>query len=177
MLKQDFTYENFDGVTETETLHFNLTKIELTENLHLEDEVRELDKMLTGPKRQLETGEIQRILDLVKELMRLSYGVRSEDGKRFIKSPQVWEEFTQTATYDAFLYSLFIQPEKAVEFIVGILPADLRQEAEKQIAAGVKAPEAPTETPTADIPMPSAKKPQDMSREELLAAYQAKSQG
>lgn len=127
MLKQTVNYTDFDDNECSEVLYFNLTKTELTENMNLKDELEKIQEDFTGDKaRQLEEHEIRRILDLVKTFMRLSYGIRSADGKRFVKTPDIWEEFTQTAAYDAFLFGLFETPSKALEFMTGILPKDLR---------------------------------------------------
>ncbi|QPL14701.1 hypothetical protein SEA_SCHWARTZ33_56 [Gordonia phage Schwartz33] len=127
MLKQSVRYTDFDDNESIETLYFNLTKTELADNLDIKDELEKLQQDFTGDrKRTLDELEIRRVLELVKKLMRLSYGVRSEDGKRFIKTPAQWDEFTQTAVYDAFLFSLFAEPTKAIAFMTGILPKDLR---------------------------------------------------
>ncbi|AVO25293.1 hypothetical protein PBI_GRAVY_53 [Gordonia phage Gravy] len=130
MLKQSVSYTDFDDNECVETLYFNLTKTELTDNLNMKEELEKIQQDFTGqPHRNLETHEIQRILDLVKTFMRLSYGIRSEDGKRFIKTPDLWTEFTQTAAYDSFLFGLFEDPSKALAFMTGILPKDLRSRA------------------------------------------------
>lgn len=126
MLKQTITYTDFDDNETQETLYFNLTKTELADNLHIQDEIEAIQKIFEGERRELTTEDIQRVINLVKTLMRLSYGIRSEDGKRFIKSEQLWTEFTQTAAYDEFLYSLFEQQEKAIVFMSGILPKEIR---------------------------------------------------
>lgn len=132
MLKQTVSYEDFDENKVTETLYFNLTKTELADHLDLEDELKEIQQDFTGRgDRSLEKHEIRRVLELVKTFMRLSYGVRSDDGKRFMKSPERWQEFTETGAYDAFLFSLFQDPEKAFAFMIGILPKDAREAAIK----------------------------------------------
>lgn len=132
MLKQTVSYTDFNDQETTETLYFNLTKTELADNLNLEDELQKIQTDFTGRgDRPLEKHEIRRVLELVKTFMRLSYGVRSEDGKRFRKTPEIWEEFTETAAYDAFLFSLFQDPEKAFGFMIGILPKDARDAAIK----------------------------------------------
>ncbi|WNM72437.1 hypothetical protein SEA_MOSSY_58 [Gordonia phage Mossy] len=130
MLKKTVAYTDFDDNDAMETLYFNLTKSELADNMSLEEELEKIQQDFIGMgKRKLEPKEIQRVLDLVKLFMRLSYGIRSEDGKRFVKTPQIWEEFTQTAAYDAFLFSLFQDPQNAFDFMVGILPKDMRDPA------------------------------------------------
>ena len=130
MLKQTVTYENYDGEMAEETLYFNLSKVELAENSDLTAEFEDLKTALEGPNREISPAEVKQILALVKKLMRLAYGVRSEDGKRFIKTADVWVEFTQTAAYDAFLFSLFETSDKAIAFLLGIMPKDLRTQAE-----------------------------------------------
>lgn len=129
MLKQTVEYIDFDEQRAVETVYFNITKTELTSHLHLKEELEKMLEMFQGPKRELGTNEITQILDLVKLFMRLSYGVRSEDGKRFIKSPQLWTEFTQTSVYDTFLFSLFENADNAFNFMLGVMPADLREQA------------------------------------------------
>ena len=134
MLKQTVSYFYFDDNPSQETLYFNLTKTELADNIHLRDELEEMQQVFTADKKELSTGEISQLIDLVKTIMRLSYGIRSADGKRFIKSEEQWTEFTQTAAYDAFLYSLFEDPNKAVLFMTGILPKDVRSAVDEEIA-------------------------------------------
>ena len=134
MLKQTVSYFDFDDNPSQETLYFNLTKTELADNIHLRDELEEMQQVFTADKKELSTGEISQLIDLVKTIMRLSYGIRSADGKRFIKSEEQWTEFTQTAAYDAFLYSLFEDPNKAVLFMTGILPKDVRSAVDEEIA-------------------------------------------
>ena len=146
MLKQQIAYVDFDDNQAIETLYFNLTKSELTENLHLRDELEAIQEMINEEKRSLESQEIVRIIELVKTFMRLSYGVRSADGKRFVKTAEQWVEFTQTAAYDAFLFSLFEEPNKAVTFMSGILPLDLRERAKTAAEASIKSAVA-TSTP------------------------------
>lgn len=133
MYKVDLEHENFDGETVTSTLYFNITKTRLAKNLELRDELDEIQKMIGGETRELTPGEIQKIVNLVEKIMKISYGVRSEDGKRFDQRADRWEEFQQTAAYDAFLYSLFETPSKATEFMVGVMPKDLIRQAEAQI--------------------------------------------
>lgn len=132
MLKQLITYKNFDDETAEKVLYFNLSKTELAEhNVDLEAELQgilERIQQIEKNKDEATNADLRRLLELVKTLMRLAYGVRSDDGERFIKSPELWTEFTQTAAYDAFLFSLFENEEKAVAFMLGIMPAELREE-------------------------------------------------
>lgn len=125
MLKKTVSYTDFDDKPQQETLWFNLTKADVLDNLDLIEEAEGVQNMLDGEKRSLTTSEIRRLIQLVKKIAQLSYGVRSEDGKRFSKKPELWEEFLETAVYDQFLVDLFTKPEEGYAFIVGILPKDL----------------------------------------------------
>lgn len=139
MLKQTVSYNDFDDNPTQETLYFNLTKTELADNLSLKDDLDAMQETFSQERHELSTTEIKQLIDLVKTIMRLSYGVRSADGKRFIKTEELWTEFTQTAAYDAFLYSLFEDPNKAIAFMTGILPKDVRSTVEQQIGDVSKA--------------------------------------
>lgn len=175
MLKQTITYDDFDGHEVTEDLYFNLTKTELTEQMHLIPQLESLQRLFQPPVRQLTMPEIRSILDMVKLFAKLSYGVRSEDGRRFSKREELWIEFTETAAYDAFLLGLFTEPEKAVNFMVGVLPQDMVGDAKAQLdaeAAGL----VPDATEPAVAPpighTPPGVEPQkwtDFTKEQLLA--------
>lgn len=188
MLKETISYEDFDGVTRTDVLYFNITKAELLDNLHLQAELLELQRMMTASAgTEMGEPEVREMLKLVKTFMKLSYGERSEDGKRFSKRPEVWENFTETSAYDAYLLSLFEDPEKAVRFLVEIIPRDLRPEVQQAVAnQGINLPDSPalSSVPVAPASKDAeptdeellAMKPQDMTTEQLRRAFSLKGQ-
>jgi hypothetical protein len=136
MLKQTVTYTDFDNNETTETLYFNVSRSRLVENydavLVLETELREVSQLFEGEERTLAPDEVQRVLDIVKKIMALAYGVRSEDGKRFRQSDELWSEFQETAAYEEYLWSLFQNPTLANQFIVGVMPPQLIEEAKAE---------------------------------------------
>lgn len=147
MLKERFTYKDWNGQEVTEDIYFNVTEVELGENLHVkEDFERWLEKVdPDGPERDLTIPEVQELLRLVKFTLKLAYGVRADEGRRFVKTEQVWEEFTQGAAYSPFLMSLFqIEPDtglpKANRWMAQIMPAELRAELDKQPALQQRPP-------------------------------------
>jgi hypothetical protein len=123
MLKKTIAYVDFDGKPQTEDAYFNLSKTEL------------IKTELTGEggsfKEQLETiiasNDPKVIINAFELVLEKAYGVRSEDGKRFVKSPELFEEFSQTAAYDALFTELATDAEAAATFINGVVPADLRE--------------------------------------------------
>lgn len=170
MLKQVVQYEDYNGVSRTEELYFNITRMEFIDNIDLEQEIRKIDSMSEGDKRELVPQEIKLILNLVKRLIKMAYGVRSEDGRHFRKNNEVWDDFVDSAAYDAFLEGLFLEPNKALDFMTGILPKDIRDEAMAQARA------QGLDVPGEVVEPPAEKDIREMSREELLAAMQRKNE-
>lgn len=130
MLKHDITYEDYNGDTITETFYFNLTKSELIELdvEHGEGMYEWLSNIVKAEDRKTMVAEFKRIV-------LLAYGQKSPDGKRFIKSEEMREEFSQTAAYNELFMQLAMDENVAATFIKGILPKDLSEEADKAIEA------------------------------------------
>lgn len=124
MIKQTLTYNDVDGNPVTDDFYFNLSKAEIfeLEVAYSEDGKKSFTDAL---KEIAESGNPRLILDTFKDIIGRSYGVRSEDGKRFIKSPELFKEFTETEAYSEFYFSLCTDANKAAEFIAGLLPKNL----------------------------------------------------
>lgn len=174
-------YATHDGEKVKEQLEFSLTRSELAENLHLKAEFEEMDRIAKEPQRELTPEETRKMFLLIKELMRLTYGVRGEKGGRIvhIKNQDIWESFVEAGVYDSFIFWLFENKERANDFMANLMPAQLREDAAKIAAEqrGPGAPIQPYEVPVApDSESKGGAKPkrQPPSQEELLAAWQEK---
>lgn len=132
MIKKTITYVDFDGNERTEDMYFNMTKSELvafsfdmpeaiTENV---PKTADADVEAVGRKIAEKLGS-SGIFKFVTDLVAKAYGVKSEDGRRFIKSKQLSEEFTQTIAYDEFIMELFSDDKKASEFINAVIPSNM----------------------------------------------------
>ena len=150
MLKFGVSYTGFDDVQHDEELYFNISKTELADNIDLKDEFEALEETFTGPTRDLTPAEVKQILDLVKRFIKIGYGERSEDGRRFHKSEESFNDFVDRGAHDEFVWSLFKNSDNAVEFLLGVLPKDLREEA--QTIAGEKHPELFVDTVDVHLP-------------------------
>lgn len=120
MLKREITYEDFDGNQVTDTLYFNLTKSEL---VSLEAEYD--GGLYASIKRIMEANDQKSLIEEFKKIILISYGQKSEDGKRFIKSDDMRTEFSQSAAYDALFMELATSDTLAAEFMTGIIPRDM----------------------------------------------------
>lgn len=123
MLKRDITYEDFNGETKTETFYFNLTKTEIVE-LELSYE----GGLEAAIQRIIKAEDVKSLIKEFKRIVLLAYGVRSEDGKRFIKNDELREEFSQTAAYDALFIELATNDTAAASFVKGIIPTDMAKQ-------------------------------------------------
>ena len=68
------------------------------------------------------------IIKIFKDLILKSYGEKSADGKRFIKSDEISTAFTQTEAYSELFMELATYAEAAAAFVNGIIPADMAKE-------------------------------------------------
>lgn len=121
MLKKTMTYTDFNGETRKEDFFFNLTRAEVTE-LELSTDGGLSDKI----KRITEAKDVPEIMRVFKDLILKSYGVKSPDGKRFIKSPELSEEFSQTEAYSDLFMELAQNSDSAAAFVNGIMPQNIQ---------------------------------------------------
>ena len=127
MLKKTITYTDYNGAERTEDFYFNLSKAEITA---MEMGVKGgLTETIT---RIVAAQDSPAIIKIFKDLILKAYGVKSPDGKRFEKSPELSAEFSQTEAYSNLFMELAFDANKAAEFINGIVPADLAKESAKE---------------------------------------------
>jgi hypothetical protein len=62
------------------------------------------------------------IIKIFKDLVLKAYGIKSPDGKRFIKSEALREEFMQTEAYSQLFMELATDSDAASAFVNGIVP-------------------------------------------------------
>lgn len=130
MFCKKIKYEDFDGNTREEEFFFHLTKAELTE-MHLSAQGG-LDKYIDKIVKE-KNGK--KIIELFKDLICKSYGVKSLDGRRFIKNQEVLDEFTQTEAYSELFMDLATNADTAAEFVNNIIPRDLAEQVKKEAAS------------------------------------------
>lgn len=130
MYKITKTYEDFDGTSRTEDFYFNLTQAEIAEMQLTTD--GGLDVYI---KKIIDAKDNKSIILLFKELVLKAYGVKSDDGRRFIKTEEVRDDFSQTQAYSDIFMELATDTDAASKFINGITP----QEAQQKNIPGPKA--------------------------------------
>lgn len=127
MFKKIVTYIDFNGVERTDEIYFNVSKSELKDI-----ELGSGGGFSRRLQRISETKDPAEVIQTFKEILKLAYGVKSDDGMRFVKNDQVWEDFTQTAVYDHFFNELLTDANAAADFANAILPKDLMEAVQKE---------------------------------------------
>lgn len=184
MIKYTHKYEDYDGNEVTEDLYFNLRRDELAENLHIVADFERMEKIVQEERRQLKPEEVKLMFGLIKELMRLAYGVRAgEDNRRFKKAHEhedIWYNFYEAKVYESFIFWLFEDAERANDFAAKLMPAELRGEAikiaqEQGVDIEAYLPPAPGDAkPEQKADNGQKPKRKEPTQEELLAMWREK---
>ena len=137
MIKQDITYEDFDGNEVTETHYFHLSKTELIDMELATDGGMSAKLELIG-----KSGNGGEIMQAFKEIVGAAYGQRVDgSGSQFYKTPEISKQFLGSLAFDAFLTRLLTDPQAAISFVNGIMPKDLAATAEVRAALAGQNPD------------------------------------
>lgn len=133
MIAKTMTYKDFNNVERTETFYFNLTAAEA-----IEMEVMESGGLGVYIDRIIQEQDAKKIIEIFKDLILRSYGVKSNDGKHFLKDEKLRTAFASTNAYSDLFMQLATNAEMASAFVNGIVP----QMTEEEIArfSGKKEP-------------------------------------
>lgn len=119
MLKKTIKFTDYEGVEREEDFFFNLNKAELME-LQLSTEGG-LEKRI---QKIVASQDSKQIIEIFKNIIITAYGVKSDDGKRFIKSQEVKDAFIESEAYSELFMELATDADAASKFITGIVPKD-----------------------------------------------------
>lgn len=119
MLKKSITYTDYNGLERTEDFYFNLSKAEI-----MEMEMSKAGGFAESINRIVAAQDAPSIIKIFKDLILKAYGVKSDDGKRFVKSEELSVAFSQTEAYSKLFMELATDADAAAVFVNGIVPAD-----------------------------------------------------
>lgn len=141
MLKKTITYTDYDGNQRTEDFYFNLTKAELTNMFNSVS--GGLEKYLT---RIVAAQDGPALMNAIRDIVKASYGEKSLDGRRFMKSEEIFKNFEETEAYSVFFMELMGDDEAALNFIISVLPQDMQGAIREEMAKKLT-----QETPVAEL--------------------------
>ena len=142
MLKKTINYIDYNGTEHTETLYFHVSKASvLTSSNGAYDEIMKIAKELQDRAKLLEgmesqsinqenpfdqnnqviAGSIRMVARLIDRLIDLSYGKRSEDGLKFVKSQEILNDFKSSVAYETFVEQMINNTDEMVDFVNKLL--------------------------------------------------------
>lgn len=127
MLSKTITYTDYDGVQRTETHYFNLNKAEITKM-----ELSEAGGLQTRLRKIIDAKNVPEILSMFEEIIEMSYGVKSPDGRRLMKSPELFREFKETEAYSDLFMEITKDSEAAAVFVNALLPPEYVKAAQEE---------------------------------------------
>ena len=133
MYKETVTFIDFNDLEREEDCYFHLNEAELTK----------LEMGVTGGfvemvEKAIQAKDGKTIMDTFDNIMHASYGVKSPDGRKFIKNEDVWLDFKETEAYSIIFMKLVTDADYASKFIKGILPKSANESVKKIAPAAAK---------------------------------------
>lgn len=126
MIKKTIAYTDYNGIERKEDFYFNLTKAEVMElEMSTQGGLAEMIQRIVAAQDQ------PAIIKVFKELIIKAYGVKSPDGKKFIKNQEVVDDFVQTEAFSELFMELATDADAAAKFVNGIVPANLAEQAKQ----------------------------------------------
>lgn len=119
MYKKIITYNDYNGVERKEPFYFNLDESDIMRYNFSKDGQNGYQNYLN---RLLATNKTSEAYEIFEKFVCESYGVKSDDGKRFIRNDEVLNEFKQSRAYSALIMELITKEGAADEFFNGIMP-------------------------------------------------------
>ena len=123
MHKETISYVDYNGNERIETAYFNLSEAELTDWNISED-----GGLAAVMQRIIDSKNGAEIMRMFKKILRKSYGVKSDDGKRLIKSKKLFKEFSETEAYNILFMKLCTDAKAAADFIESTIPSQERMQ-------------------------------------------------
>lgn len=118
MIKETITYIDYDGNERTEDFYFNLNE---SETMKLE--LGEVGTLTEKIKRIISARNVPEIMKVFDELISISYGEKSPDGREFVKSEELSKKFMQTEAYNKLFMRFVTEDGYAAKFFEAIIPS------------------------------------------------------
>ncbi len=133
MVTKTVKYTDYNGTEREETIYFNLNKAEILEI------AMKSTKSDVPFDHIVDTADVASLSMFFKDILLSAYGVKSADGRRFVKSQELRDEFVQTEAFSVIFTELAFDPDKMKTFIEALIPqavvSSITAEAAKNAAA------------------------------------------
>lgn len=120
---------DFNGNPYSEKFYFNLSKSEL-----LEMELSKDGGLTNYIERIQNEQDVPELAKTFKEILLLSVGKKSDDGRRFIKNQEIRDAFAQSNAFNDYYFELATNADAAAEFIKGVVPQNLAETVDSAVS-------------------------------------------
>jgi hypothetical protein len=141
MLKKIIQYSDLDGNQVVDEFWFHLS---IAEVLEMEKEVE--GGLSTRVRKMIDSKDETKVLSTLRGIVSRAVGAKAADGRRFMKGPEDKSPLLDSDAYSKLLIELMTVDGAAVEFVNGIVPKDLKEQA--QAAEELQSKTASTSTMT-----------------------------
>jgi len=165
MIKKTIKYTDFNDREVTRDYYFHLSKVDMVE-ISIDGEFQE------KIRRAAASGDKLTIFREFKRLISMSVGMRSEDGSEFYRTEEFTNAFLSSPAFDELILELFTSDDQGTGFIKGLLPANMQESLDKELAKQTKtdAPDPFEEKPVwiREDREPTEVEMRTMTREQLM---------
>lgn len=130
MIKKTVTYTDYNDEERTESFYFHYTEAEI-----LDMEMSEEGSFTDRIQRIIDAKDKTALMKLIKKFVIDAYGVKSEDGKRFMKNDDLKTAFVECPAYSDIFMEMVTNDEVAAEFVNGVIPNTMKDRVAK-LSAG-----------------------------------------
>jgi hypothetical protein len=120
MISKTVTYKDWNGMDRTETFYFHFSQAEL-----MEMEISHEGGFSERVKKIAAANNLPDMLKIWKNFVLDAYGIKSEDGRRFMKNDEIRQSFVECPAYSIIFMELATNTEAASNFINRVVPADM----------------------------------------------------
>ena len=116
MFKKRIKYVDFNGTEREEDFYFHMSSVEMTRfeaslrGMTVEDYAKGIDADKNAPEA----------VRFIEDIILNSYGRKSPDGRTFLKSPEIRQEFEYSQAYAELFEEMILNPESAKKFAMGV---------------------------------------------------------
>lgn len=120
MYKTTVTYENYNGEKITEDLYFHLSRAEIIKlEMSMEGGLSSyIDDIISS-------GSRSKLFEMIEMFITKSYGIKSSNGNKFLKSDEILSDFMDSEAYSEFLMDVFKDDNSLANFFNGVFPKEI----------------------------------------------------
>jgi hypothetical protein len=121
MLKKTITYTDLNDIEHAQELYFHLSKLEL---IAFSSSLERWRKQMMEVTKTMDFGAA---VQVYREIVKSAIGLRSEDGSRFISTPEVKDDLMKSPAVDEMIYLFVMKPQEGFEFFENLMPKDVQE--------------------------------------------------